>query len=130
MATKRAGGIAQVIVKLCDDLRAESAIHHVDGVVALLLRAYPNAAVTRNAIVVVAQNKRVLIVSIAGPGVATREAAGASTVVVDQEYVVPVRRIRVVDPRRLRGSQKRPFPIASCGISRAYQFEWSLSCRP
>src|SRR5690606_19925335 len=66
-------------VELGGDLRGEAAALDADRVVALLLGAHANAAVARDALVVVAKDERIVVVSLAlARGLALEALAGGA----------------------------------------------------
>ncbi len=70
LSAERARRVLEEAAELRRDLRVEAAVHHGDRVVALLLGADAHAAVARDAVLVVAQDERVVVVRAAraGPG--------------------------------------------------------------
>ena len=85
LSAEGAVGVAQVVIELGDDLGVEPAVHHVDGVVAFALGADADAAVAGNAVVVVAEDKRILVTGVGGAGLFAGEATGAGAVTIDQD---------------------------------------------
>ena len=118
LAAEGAGRIPEQAIELRGDLLVEAAPHRGNGVVAFLLGADADAAVARDAQVVVAQDEGVVVGGMHLARLRALEAAGAGLVAIDEVWLALEKRTRAGDPPRLRGFPRRPFPAASCGASR------------
>ena len=84
LAAKGAGRILEQAIELRGDLLVEAAPHGGDGVVAFLLGADADAAVARDAQVVVAQDEGVVVGGMRLARLDALEAAGAGLVAIDE----------------------------------------------
>ena len=71
LPAERTGRVFQQTVELGYNLRLEAAVHHADGVVSLLLGAYAHATVAGDALVVVPQQKRIVVLCLTASGLSS-----------------------------------------------------------
>ena len=84
LAAEGAVGVTEVIAELGGDLGLEAAIGNGDGVVSFLLGADSNAAVAGDALLVVAEDKRIEVLEIGGAGLFASEATATCAVFIDE----------------------------------------------